>query len=162
MIQYIVFKTTGGVEMASSVHSVEVKTTEQALWSFLKEKGDWAVLIPGYLHHEFESNDEMIWVFKGDFGIVQKAVKLKLTVNSMEENRKIAFDLEGLSDNINGSGYFIMEPINEETFKLSGNLDMSAGGFLAGMVNPVLEKFVPDTVAQLVNSMGQTVLKETV
>ena len=156
------FKITGGIEMASSVHSVEVQTTEQALWSFLKEKGDWAVLIPGYLHHEFESNDEMIWVFKGDFGIVQKAVKLKLTVNSMEENRKIAFDLEGLSDNINGSGYFIMEPVNEGTYKLSGNLNMSAGGFLAGMINPVLEKFVPETVEQLVNSMGKTVLKETV
>ena len=148
--------------MASSVNSVEVKTTEQALWSFLKEKGDWAVLIPGYLHHEFESNEEMIWVFKGDFGIVQKAVKLKLTVNNVEENRKIAFDLEGLSDNINGSGYFIMEPVNEDTYKLTGNLTMSAGGFLAGMINPVLEKFVPETVEQLVNSMGKSVLKETV
>jgi carbon monoxide dehydrogenase subunit G len=155
-------KTTGGVEMASSVHSVEVQTTEQALWSFLKEKGDWAVLIPGYLHHEFESNDEMIWVFKGDFGIIQKAVKLKLTVNNVEENHKIAFELEGLSDNINGDGYFIMEPVNEETFKLTGNLNMSAGGFLAGMINPVLEKFVPETVEQLVNSMGKSVLKETV
>ena len=154
--------TTGGVEMASSVHSIEVQTTEQALWSFLKEKGDWAVLIPGYLHHEFESNDEMIWVFKGDFGIIQKAVKLKLTVNNVDENRKIAFNLEGLSDNINGDGYFIMEPVNEHTFKLTGNLNMSAGGFLAGMINPVLEKFVPETVEQLVNSMGKSVLKETV
>ena len=156
------FKITGGIEMASSVHSVEVQTTEQALWSFLKEKGDWAVLIPGYLHHEFESNDEMIWVFKGDFGIIQKAVKLKLTVNNVEENHKIAFELEGLSDNINGDGYFIMEPVNEETFKLTGNLNMSAGGFLAGMINPVLEKFVPETVEQLVSSMGKSVLKETV
>lgn len=148
--------------MASSVHSVEVQTTAQALWSFLKEKSDWAVLIPGYLHHEFESNDEMIWVFKGDFGIVQKAVKLKLTVNNVEENQKIAFDLEGLSDNINGSGYFIIEPVNEETYKLTGNLNMSAGGFIAGMINPVLEKFVPELVEQLVNSMGKSVLKETV
>ena len=156
------FKNIGGVKMASSAYSVEVQATEQSLWSFLKEKSDWAVLIPGYLHHEFESNDEMIWVFKGDFGIVQKAVKLKLTVNNVEVNQKIAFDLEGLSDNINGSGYFIMEPVNDETYKLTGNLTMSAGGFLAGMINPVLEKFVPETVEQLVNSMGNSVLKETV
>lgn len=156
------FENIGGIKMASSVYSVEVQTTEQALWSFLKEKVDWAVLIPGYLHHEFESNEEMIWVFKGDFGIVQKAVKLKLTVNNVEVNQKIAFELEGLSDNINGSGYFIMEPVNEETYKLTGNLTMSAGGFLAGMINPVLDKFVPETVEQLVNSMGKSVLKETV
>ena len=55
-----------------------------------------------------------------------------------------------------------MEPVNEETYKLTGNLNMTAGGFLAGMINPVLEKFVPETVEQLVNLMGKSVLKETV
>ena len=148
--------------MASSVHSVEVQTTDQALWTFLSEKGEWAVLIPGYLHHEFESNGEMIWVFKGDFGFIQKAVKLKLKVTSEEENKKIAFNLEGLSDNINGSGYFEMEAVNDNTFKLTGNLDMSAGGFLAAMVNPVLEKFVPETVEKLVTDMAKTATQETV
>lgn len=148
--------------MASGVCSVEVNTAEQGLWSFLEEKSNWAVLIPGYLHHEFESNNQMIWVFKGDFGIVQKAVKLKLTVNQMEVNQKIAFDLEGLSDNINGNGYFIMEPVSEGTYKLTGNLTMNAGGFLAGMMNPILEKFVPETVEQLINSMSKVIIKETV
>ena len=148
--------------MASSVHSVEVQTSEQELWSFIREKGDWATLIPGYLHHELVSNEEMIWVFKGDFGFIQKAVKLQLNEVSVEDNAKLTFKLEGLSDNINGSGYFEMEAVNESTFKLTGNLDMSAGGFLAGMINPVLEKFVPETVEQLVGAMGKFASKETV
>lgn len=148
--------------MASSVHSVQVQTTEETLWLFIKNKDEWAPLIPGYLHHEFESNEEMIWVFKGDFGIVQKAVKLKLTVNGTEENKKLLFDLEGLSDNINGKGYFTMEPAGDGVFTLTGSLDMKAGGFLAGMINPVLEKFVPETTEQLVVAMAKNVTKETV
>jgi carbon monoxide dehydrogenase subunit G len=148
--------------MASSVHTIEVKGTEAAVWSFIKEKGEWAVLIPGYLHHEFESTSDMIWVFKGDFGFIEKAVKLKLTEKEVIENKKLVFNLEGLSDNINGSGYFEMEAIDEETVKISGNLDMKAGGFLAAMINPVLEKFVPETVEKLVDAMGQSITKETV
>ena len=148
--------------MAGSVHSIEVQATEQSLWSFIKEKGEWAVLIPGYLHHELEGEANMIWVFKGDFGFIQKAVKLKLAVSEVIEHNKLAFQLEGLSDNINGSGYFEMTAISEGTYRLTGNLDMKAGGFLAGMINPVLEKFVPETVQQLVEAMGKALSTETV
>jgi carbon monoxide dehydrogenase subunit G len=144
--------------MASSIHTKEVQVTTETLWSFLKQKENWAVLIPGYLHHEFESNGDMIWVFKGDFGIVQKAVKLKLHVIEETENSKLAFDLEGLSDNINGSGYF---EIKDESL-LEGSLTMKAGGFLAGMINPVLEKFVPETIETLTNAIATNVAKETV
>lgn len=144
--------------MASSIHTKEVQASTETLWSFLKEKGNWAVLIPGYLHHEFEPNGDMIWVFKGDFGIVQKAVKLKLHVVEEKENEKLAFDLEGLSDNINGSGYFEIK----DGSTLEGSLTMKAGGFLAGMINPVLEKFVPETIETLTNAIAQNITKETV
>ena len=148
--------------MTSSVHSIEVQATQASLWSFIKEKENWAVLIPGYLHHEFESDGSMIWVFKGDFGFIQKAVKLKLVEKEVVENNKLSFDLEGLSDNINGSGYFEINALNETTYQLTGNLNMKAGGFLAGMINPVLEKFVPETVQQLVDAMGKALSTETV
>lgn len=147
------------MRMASSIHSVDVQTTVDQLWGFLKEKANWAVLIPGYLHHEFESNGDMIWVFKGDFGIVQKAVKLKLKESLVEENKKLAFELEGLSDNINGNGYFMVDSIDDSTTKLTGSLNMSAGGFLGGMINSVLEKFVPETTEQLIEAMGKAISK---
>ena len=56
-----------------------------------------------YLHHELLNEDDMIWVFQGDFGIIQKAVKVKLKVNNSDAHQ-IQFDLEGLSDPINGNG----------------------------------------------------------
>ena len=98
----------------------------------------------------------------GAFGFIQKAVKLKLVVTDVIENNKLSFQLEGLSDNINGGGYFEMTAISEGTYQLTGNLDMKAGGFLAGMINPVLEKFVPETVQQLVDAMGKALSIETV
>ena len=29
----------------------------------------------GYLHHEILNENDMIWVFQGDFGIIQKRLK---------------------------------------------------------------------------------------
>ena len=143
--------------MAKSEHTVVIETEEATLWSFLQEKGEWATLIPGYLHHEFPSKDEMIWVFKGDFGFIEKAVKVLLKETAVDANKKIAFSLEGLSDNINGHGSFEMEPLADGQYKLVGTLDLAAGGFLGGMINPVLEKFVPATTTDLVDAMGKAV-----
>lgn len=143
--------------MASSVYQKAVTAGEEAVWQFLLDREAWAVLMPGYLHHEITSADEMIWVFKGDFGFIQKAVKLQLTIHERTEHEKIAFDLVGLSDNINGSGYFEMQ--NSE---LIGQLEMKASGFLASMINPVLEDVVPKLVEQLVDAMATSLLTQNV
>lgn len=101
----------------------------------------------------------MIWVFKGDFGIIQKAVKVKLKVVTLQEKEKIAFNLEGLSDNINGDGFFTMESVAADSLKLTGCMKLEGGGFLASMINPVLEKFVPEMVIELVTEIGECAMQ---
>lgn len=142
--------------MTASTHSEVVNTTVENLWSFIENKGEWATLIPGYLHHEFKSDAEMIWVFEGDFGIIKKPVKVLLKVNEIVPHIKLQFTLEGLSDNINGGGYFEIQDKNEQ-LKLEGFLDLKAGGFLSAMINPVLENYVPATTTSLVQAMAQHV-----
>ena len=148
--------------MASSIHSKTVRVNQQTARDFLQDKDGWAVLIPGYLNHEIISEKEMIWVFKGDFGFIQKAVKLQLNVQEVIEQNKISFELVGLSDNINGSGYFEMKIISAEDVEIVGNLDMKAGGFLASMINPVLETFVPQTIEQLVEAIADALATQNI
>lgn len=148
--------------MASFVQKEIVNTTSLQLWSFILQKECWATLIPGYLHHELKSADEMIWVFKGDFGFVEKAVKVELKVTDKVEQERLQFDLKGLSDNINGSGYFEMKEKAMNEYELTGSLDLKAGGFLASVVNPVLESYVPKTTEALVKSMAEQLRKTVV
>lgn len=143
--------------MASSVYKQQITAEQEVAWAFLLDREAWAVMMPGYLHHEVTSADEMIWVFKGDFGFIQKAVKLQLTVKERVPYEKLTFDLVGLSDNINGSGYFELAP-----GELSGQLDMQAGGFLASMINPVLEDVVPKLVKELVEAMARSLTTQHV
>ena len=148
--------------MASFVHTEVVSVDGSQLWGFIVDKESWATLIPGYLHHELKSNDEMIWVFKGDFGFVEKAVKVELKVKKVIENERLEFDLVGLSDNINGNGYFEMKEIEANKYELIGSLNLKAGGFLAAMINPVLETYTPKTTEALVAAMAEKLLKTVV
>ncbi len=138
--------------MTSSTFTEVTSVAKEEVWAFLAEKENWAVLVPGYLHHECLQQDEMIWVFKGDFGIIEKAVKVQLRVTEVVEQERIAFDLIGLSDPINGSGTFVLHDVNGEN-AITGMLTMKADGFLATILNSVLEKFVPQTVKAHVTSI---------
>jgi len=153
--------TRGGRNaLATGLYSSDVIYIQKAkLENFIHNKEEWAVLIPGYLHHELLNEKDMIWVFQGDFGIIQKAVKVELRLKTSEPHQ-VLFDLVGLSDPINGDGSFEIKQHQDESFQIIGSLTMKASGFLAGMMNPVLEKFVPQLVEQLVIQMAMKVAKE--
>lgn len=145
--------------MATGQYSKVINIQKNKLEGFIHNKEQWAVLIPGYLHHDLLNEDDMIWVFQGDFGIIQKAVKVKLKVNNSDAHQ-IQFDLEGLSDPINGNGSFEIIQNQNESPQLTGNLTMKASGFLAGMMNPVLDNFVPRLIEQLVEAMAIQALQD--
>ncbi len=145
--------------MATGQCSKEINIQKEKLENFIQNREQWAVLIPGYLHHEILNENDMIWVFQGDFGIIQKAVKVELKIKKSDAHQ-VLFDLEGLSDPINGDGSFEIKQNQGESPQLTGNLTMKASGFLAGMMNPVLDNFVPRLVEQLVEAMALQVAKE--
>ncbi len=91
--------------MATGLYSKEIQIEKEKLQAFIQNKEEWAELIPGYLHHEFPNEQDMIWVFQGDFGLIQKAVKVELKYKESTTNQ-VMFDLIGLSDPINGDGFF--------------------------------------------------------
>ncbi|SPT98248.1 Uncharacterized conserved protein [Lysinibacillus capsici] len=145
--------------MATGQYSKVINVQKNKLEGFIHNKEQWAVLIPGYLHHELLNEDDMIWVFQGDFGIIQKAVKVKLKVNKSDAHQ-MQFELEGLSDPINGNGSFEIIQNQNESPQLTGNLTMKASGFLAGMMDPVLDNFVPRLIEQLVEAMAIQALQD--
>ena len=145
--------------MATGQCSKEINIQKEKLENFIQNREQWAVLIPGYLHQELINEVDMIWVFQGDFGIIQKAVKVKLKVKKSDAHQ-IQFDLEGLSDPIIGNGSFEIIQNQNESPQLIGNLTMKASGFLAGMMNPVLDNFVPRLIEQLVEAMAIQALQD--
>lgn len=99
----------------------------------------WAPLIPGYLDHEMTGEQQFTWVFKGDFGFVERVIKMQVDLTEWSAEGAL-FTLTGLNENFAGEGF-----IKQEGDTLVVHLDISAKGMMGAMINPVLNSYVPKT-----------------
>ena len=145
--------------MPQGTHTVEVPLDIHTIWEFVHDMNKWAPLVPGYIDHEILSERQSTWAFKGDLGFMKKTVKLQIDIKEWNEPSEVIFDLKGLSDNFNGGGYFRAEVIDEKTTRMSGHLDITAGGMMGAMVNQILIKFVPQTAQELTDAIVDKLLE---
>lgn len=137
--------------MPQATHCVSVTLSNDIVWDFLKDYENWAALIPGYIAHEVQSDQQFIWVFLADLGFTKKTIKLEVTIAELTEPTDVKFDLKGLSDNFNGNGYFKMT--SDIQTEVTGSLELAASGMMGMMINSVLENFVPKATRDLTESI---------
>jgi carbon monoxide dehydrogenase subunit G len=149
--------------MPSGTYIKEMDVSIERIWEFVKDMNKWAPLVPGYIEHEILNEKQSTWVFKGDIGIMQKTVKLRIDITEWIEPTRVSFDLTGLNENFSGSGYFEAEIISENFTRMNGNLDITAKGVMGPMVNVILKTFVPKTAEELTEAIGNKIIEiETV
>lgn len=147
--------------MPAGTHAVQLPVGIEEIWTFVSDMNKWAPLVPGYIEHTIINERESTWSFKGDLGFMKKKVKLKIEIIEWTEPTKVTFNLKGISENFNGGGYFLAEAIDEKNTKMTGNLDITAGGKMGPMVNTILKNFVPKTAEELTDAVANKV-KEVV
>lgn len=145
--------------MPAGTHSLEIDVPIQSIWEFIEDMNKWAPLVPGYIEHQILNERQSTWKFKGDIGIMQKTVSLKIDITEWIEPTKVTFDLKGISENFNGNGYFEAEAISDTKTKMTGNLDITAGGLMGPMINAVLKNFVPKTAQELSEAIANKIVE---
>lgn len=149
--------------MPSGTHTKELDVSIDRIWDFVKDMDKWAPLVPGYIGHEILNENQSTWVFKGDIGIMQKTVKLKIDIKEWIEPTRVTFDLTGINENFSGKGYFEAEIISADHTRMIGNLDITAKGMMGPMINTILKSFVPKTAEELTEAIGNKIIEiETV
>lgn len=140
--------------MPQATHQVELALSNEITWEFFKDYNNWAPLIPGYIAHEVQSDAQFTWIILADLGFTKKTIKLQVDVADLIEPTDVKFQLKGLSDNFNGSGYYNILAISDNATQITGSLDLSAGGMMGMMINSVLENFVPKATKELTETIG--------
>ena|SRR5699024_268689 len=135
------------------LHDSTITIPIDFVWSFVSNMNNWAPLVPGYMEHEIINDRESTWKFKGDIGIVQKTVHLKIEIIKWEEPTKVTFQLTGLSENFKGNGYFLAKELSGRETEITGCLDITAKGMMAPVVNPILKSFIPKTTKEFTESV---------
>lgn len=144
--------------MPNGTHSLELDLPIEKIWDFVSDMNSWAPLVPGYIEHEILSETQSTWTFKGDIGIMQKTVKLKIDITEWKEPSLVTFDLTGLNENFAGNGYFKAVPLSDAKTEMIGNLDITAKGLMGPMINTILKNFVPKTAEELTNAIAEEIV----
>ncbi|RKQ28430.1 CoxG family protein [Oceanobacillus halophilus] len=145
--------------MANGKHTVVLNVPIQTVWDFVSDINNWAPLVPGYIEHKIMNDSHSTWKFVSDIGFMKKTLHMKNNITKWEEPTKVTFLLEGLNENFSGSGFFEAKPVNDTTTKITGQLDITAGGFLAPAINPALKSVIPKTASELTNAVAEKVKK---
>ncbi|WP_284139139.1 MULTISPECIES: SRPBCC family protein [unclassified Virgibacillus] len=146
--------------MPSGTHEIVLDIPIENIWSFVSDMNKWAPLVPGYIEHNIINDRESTWKFKGDIGIMQKTVSLKINIKEWIEPTTVTFDLSGINENFAGDGYFEAEKISDTQTKVTGNLDITAKGMMGPMINSILKSFVPKTAKELTEAVCNKIVEE--
>lgn len=141
--------------MAQATHTVDLTLAQDTAWNFLKDYQNWAPLIPGYIEHEVQNDSQFTWTFVADLGFTKKTIKLQVDILDLIEPTDVKFNLKGLSENINGSGFFKISATDNEVVQLTGSLDLAAGGIMGMMINSVLDTFLPKATTDFTNAIQE-------
>lgn len=149
--------------MPSGTHVKELDISIDKTWEFVSDMNKWAPLVPGYIAHEIISEKKSTWTFKGDMGMMQKIVTLQIDITEWKEPALVTFDLKGLNENFEGSGYFEGISLSTTTTKMTGHLDILAKGMMGPMINQILKSFVPKMATALMEAIAHNIMEpETV
>ncbi|MFZ7946531.1 CoxG family protein [Neobacillus sp. 19] len=142
--------------MPSGTFQVEVGLPINEVWDFVRDMDHWAPLIPGYIHHQKFTNRQSTWEFYSKMGPIKKKVNLMITIKDWIEPTRVTFNLKGLNENLSGSGYFLAEALDKNKTRITGFLDMTAGGAMGPMINAVLKSVIP----KITEEMGIAIAKK--
>src|SRR5699024_4281364 len=114
----------------------------------------WAPLVPGYITHHIRNEKQSTWKFKGDLGVIQKKIHLRVDITEWKEPSLVTFKLTGLNEKISGHGYYKAEQRNDYTNDTTRHLTITAKGLKGALVNGVLKTFVPNLTRELTTNIS--------
>lgn len=149
--------------MPCGEQQLELDIPIRFVWKFVSDMNNWAPLVPGYKKHEIINDKQSIWEFKGDIGIIQKTITLKIDIIEWKEPTTVSFNLTGLNENFVGSGSFKAVEVNKKLTTMTGSLNIIARGLTGPMINQVLKSFVPKTTKEFTIAVADKIIElETV
>lgn len=92
--------------MPETTYSTTTQLGPEELWAFVKDMDNWAPYLTGYQSHEKISEALSEWTLKGDAGPLARSVTFRVHVTEWNGPERVAFELEGLNEDMGGSGCF--------------------------------------------------------
>lgn len=144
--------------MNSVQRELVVNKDLQAVWEFVKNMGNWASQMPGYMSHELLNDDDSVWTLNVNFGPFARPVVIDVHVTQWIAPSQVTFEVKGRSDPFRGSGVFLAHKTDAGTaislqFGAEGTGSMAK--VVSAMVPPVLNYVGDGFSANLAKALSE-------
>ena len=92
--------------MPETTYSTTTRLSPDELWAFVQDMDNWAPYMVGYQSHEKLSDELSQWTLKGDAGPLARTVNFQVRVTEWNGPERVAFELEGINEDMRGGGSF--------------------------------------------------------
>ena len=129
--------------MPQAIENGRVELNIETMWDFIKDMGNWAPCMPGYVSFKEVDENISIWSLKGDVKIFKRKVNFDVTVTDRVGPGRIAFTLVAKSEGIKGEGTYTAVAVGQDATELEFNLNMEGSGMAKKVVDALMVKVLP-------------------
>ncbi|ABE36410.1 polyketide cyclase / dehydrase and lipid transport family protein [Paraburkholderia xenovorans LB400] len=143
--------------MISTQREIVVQQPPAQAWIFVREIGNWAAQMPGYLKHEEKGPDDSVWTLDIHLGPFSRPVELSVHVVRWLPGEGADFRLKATYEPFHGEGSFRLTAVPGGTnmvMILGTEVTGSMSKLLTAMAAPVLEKVADEFSRNLVAVLG--------
>jgi carbon monoxide dehydrogenase subunit G len=143
--------------MLAVKRQLDVAKNGQEVWAFVKDMGNWASQMPGYISHEMIDENDSAWTVQVNIGPFTKPFVIDVHVTRWLEPSEVTFDVRGRHDPFRGAGSFRAHPAGARTvisleFEAVGTGSMAK--VVTAMAAPVLDYVANEFSANLARVLG--------
>ncbi len=141
-------------------YTTTVEIPKDTLWNFVKDFSNWGPMLKGYQSHEMINDKESIWIIKGKFGTFSRTTKFHNTITEWDEGKRVAFNLKGMNDPVDGYGWVNLNPDGTKKGTIiSSEIGIEAGGIFGPLINRIVKAWLFDVAEDLVSKIVEAVKK---
>jgi carbon monoxide dehydrogenase subunit G len=142
--------------MLNAKRELVVEQQPETVWEFVKDMGNWASQMPGYVSHEQVNDDDSVWTLNVNLGPFNRPIVMDIHVLQWTAPTEVAFELKGRFDPFHGSGTFRAKPA-ERGSRITLEFECEATGKMSKVLNalavPVLKRVTDQFSVNLVNAL---------
>ncbi|MGG3916223.1 CoxG family protein [Rossellomorea vietnamensis] len=143
--------------MGNGIHQVNVHASLSDVWTFIRDMNAWATLVPGYKEHTIYSDNQSMWKFTVQYGMVTKKIYVKVRITDWKEPSEVKFTLNGINQRFTGAGFFKAEEVDTFVTSMTGSLAIVSSSPVAKVLQHAFDKMVAELTRDLTIAVGKAI-----
>jgi len=145
--------------MPSISRTLTVESPQAEVWTFVKDMGNWASRMPGYVSHEVVDEDNSVWTVQFNVGPFTRPCVMDVHVSNWGEPSAVNFTVKGRFDPFEGQGAFISRRADAGT-QIDLEFGVEGTGSMAKVISAMAAPVLATVGDQFVKNMAMAIAEQ--